>query len=189
MSVLPTAETHGHRHQRQQFRINRHAKDETLANVVKKQLNIVSSPVLSSDSPNFMSEERLDEEGDLYENVIEDHIDIDTKWRNPQRPSTSASIIPSSSQVDITNQRISNGDDVEEETNSSDNEEERSNRICQTSTSPAPIQHCIKKQNEPYRPKVCAKGDAICIPANYSKFDLPNELERTEVRNMLIFSY
>ncbi|TRY78043.1 hypothetical protein TCAL_06627 [Tigriopus californicus] len=23
--------------------------------------------------------------------------------------------------------------------------------------------------------KVCAKGDAICIPANYSKFDLPNE--------------
>ena len=53
-----------------------------------------------------MSEERLDEEGDLYENVIEDHIDIDTKWRNPQRPSTSASIISSSSQVDITNQRI-----------------------------------------------------------------------------------
>ena len=25
------------------------------------------------------------------------------------------------------------------------------------------------------RPKVCAKGDAICIPANYSKFDLPDE--------------
>ena len=145
--------------------------------------------MLSSDSPNFISEERLDEEGDLYENVIEDHIDIDTKWRNPQRPTTSASIIPSSSQVDITNQRISNGEDVEVETNSSDNEEERSNRICQTSTSPtAPIQRfCIKKQNEPYRPKVCAKGDAICIPANYSKFDLPNELERTEVRNISTF--
>ena len=25
------------------------------------------------------------------------------------------------------------------------------------------------------KPKVCAKGDAICIPSNYSKFDLPNE--------------
>ena len=25
------------------------------------------------------------------------------------------------------------------------------------------------------RAKVCAKGDAICIPSNYSKFDLPNE--------------
>ena len=25
------------------------------------------------------------------------------------------------------------------------------------------------------KPKVCAKGDAICIPANYSKFDLPDE--------------
>jgi hypothetical protein len=23
--------------------------------------------------------------------------------------------------------------------------------------------------------KVCAKGDAICIPSDYSKFDLPNE--------------
>jgi hypothetical protein len=22
---------------------------------------------------------------------------------------------------------------------------------------------------------ICAKGDAICIPANYSKFDLPDE--------------
>ena len=25
------------------------------------------------------------------------------------------------------------------------------------------------------KPRVCAKGDAICIPSNYSKFDLPNE--------------
>ena len=25
--------------------------------------------------------------------------------------------------------------------------------------------------------KVCAKGDAICIPSNYSKFDLPNETQ------------
>ena len=25
------------------------------------------------------------------------------------------------------------------------------------------------------KPRVCAKGDAICIPANYSKFDLPDE--------------
>ena len=24
-------------------------------------------------------------------------------------------------------------------------------------------------------PRVCAKGDAICIPSNYSKFDLPDE--------------
>ena len=23
--------------------------------------------------------------------------------------------------------------------------------------------------------RICAKGDAICIPSNYSKFDLPNE--------------
>ena len=23
--------------------------------------------------------------------------------------------------------------------------------------------------------RVCAKGQAICIPSNYSKFDLPNE--------------
>ena len=27
----------------------------------------------------------------------------------------------------------------------------------------------------PAKLRVCAKGDAICIPANYSKFDLPNE--------------
>ena len=25
------------------------------------------------------------------------------------------------------------------------------------------------------KPRVCAKGDAICIPSNYSKFDLPDE--------------
>ena len=27
----------------------------------------------------------------------------------------------------------------------------------------------------PAKLRICAKGDAICIPANYSKFDLPNE--------------
>jgi hypothetical protein len=29
--------------------------------------------------------------------------------------------------------------------------------------------------------RVCAKGESICIPANYSKFDLPNEDETTQV--------
>ena len=29
--------------------------------------------------------------------------------------------------------------------------------------------------------KICAKGESICIPANYSKFDLPNEDETTQV--------
>ena len=29
--------------------------------------------------------------------------------------------------------------------------------------------------------KICAKGESICIPANYSKFDLPNEDELTQV--------
>ena len=29
--------------------------------------------------------------------------------------------------------------------------------------------------------KVCAKGEAICIPSNYSKFDLPNETAQTIV--------
>ena len=29
--------------------------------------------------------------------------------------------------------------------------------------------------------KICAKGESICIPANYSKFDLPNEDEQTQV--------
>ena len=29
--------------------------------------------------------------------------------------------------------------------------------------------------------KVCAKGEAICIPSNYSKFDLPNESAQTVV--------
>jgi hypothetical protein len=27
--------------------------------------------------------------------------------------------------------------------------------------------------------RICAKGESICIPANYSKFDLPNEDEQT----------
>ena len=30
--------------------------------------------------------------------------------------------------------------------------------------------------------KMCIKGDIICIPANYSKFDLPNQLNATEVK-------
>jgi len=34
--------------------------------------------------------------------------------------------------------------------------------------------------------KVCAKGDSICIPLNYSKYDLPNEDEQTLV-NIFIF--
>ena len=44
------------------------------------------------------------------------------------------------------------------------------------------IQHRSKRESMsgfdypvPFKPKVCAKGDAICIPANYSKFDLPDE--------------
>ena len=27
----------------------------------------------------------------------------------------------------------------------------------------------------PAKPRICAKGNAICIPSNYSKFDLPDE--------------
>ena len=51
-----------------------------------------------------------------------------------------------------------------------------------------PTQHCaIKPKNsEAFTRRICAKGDAICIPSNYSKFDLPNELERTEVFVKLI---
>lgn len=46
------------------------------------------------------------------------------------------------------------------------------------------IQHREKRDLDPFassaasveiKPRVCAKGDAICIPANYSKFDLPDE--------------
>ena len=35
--------------------------------------------------------------------------------------------------------------------------------------------------------KLCVKGDIICIPANYSKFELPNLNSATEVRHK--FSY
>ena len=31
--------------------------------------------------------------------------------------------------------------------------------------------------------KMCVKDDIICIPANYSKFELPNELKVTEVKH------
>lgn len=42
------------------------------------------------------------------------------------------------------------------------------------------IQHRAKRDLDfgpdgSVKPRVCAKGDAICIPSNYSKFDLPDE--------------
>ena len=34
--------------------------------------------------------------------------------------------------------------------------------------------------------KMCVKGDIICIPANYSRFDLPNQLNATTVKYIII---
>ena len=31
--------------------------------------------------------------------------------------------------------------------------------------------------------KMCVKDDTVCIPANYSKFELPNKLNVTEVKH------
>ena len=36
--------------------------------------------------------------------------------------------------------------------------------------------------------KMCVKGDIICIPANYSKFELPNQFNATEVNYYLTFA-
>ena len=43
------------------------------------------------------------------------------------------------------------------------------------------IKQIEEKINFPDELKICAKGQSICIPANYSKFDLPNEDDQTLV--------
>ena len=187
--ISVVAEAHGHRHQRQQHGSNRRSKDKNIGNLVKEQLNIVSSPVISPETPNYQEELNhiQDEEDNFdFENTIQDHIALSPKWRNPEKQSTSATFIisPSTKEKQINQLNVF----PEQEVNASDSSEELSEdetqTICSTpSSAPTPTQHCtIKPKNpEPYKRRICAKGDAICIPSNYSKFDLPNELERTEV--------
>jgi len=45
----------------------------------------------------------------------------------------------------------------------------------------SPTQDLILSDKVNYKSeiRICAKGESICIPSNYSKFDLPNEDEQT----------
>ena len=187
-------ESHGHRHQRQQHGGTRHSKDKTIGNLVKQQLNIVSSPVISPETPNYQEELNhiQDEEDDLdFENTMKDHIALSPKWRNPEKQSTSATFIISPSTKDEQTNRLNifPEQEVKSSVSSEELNEDETQTICSTpSSAPMPTQHCaIKPKNsEAFTRRICAKGDAICIPSNYSKFDLPNELERTEVFVKLI---
>ena len=53
-----------------------------------------------------------------------------------------------------------------------------------TDSSSCTCQTCGFVTSEPH--KMCVKGDIICIPANYSKFELPNQVNATKV-NYVIF--
>ena len=115
--------------------------------------------------------------------MIQNHIGISPKWRNPEKQSTSATIINLSSQENKNNQANLFTDDEIKSSESTVETEEKTRHFCKTPSFPSNTQHCTKPTvPEPYNTKICAKGDAICIPSNYSKFDLPNELERTEVK-------
>ena len=188
-------ESHGHRHQRQQHGGNRHSKDKTIGNLVKQQLNIVSSPVISPETPNYQEELNhiQDEDDDLdFENTMKDHIALSPKWRNPEKQSTSATFIISPSTKDEQTNRLNifPEQEVKSSVSSEELNEDETQTICSTpSSAPMPTQHCAIKPKSPeaFTRRICAKGDAICIPSNYSKFDLPNELERTEVFVELIY--
>ena len=123
--------------------------------------------------------------GEYFVNMIQDNIEMMPKWRNHDKQSTLDTMIASSSsQANTNNQRkVVFTEDIDERESSNDVAEEKSPLLCQTPSVSSPVQHCSKTTHitEEYKPRICAKGDAICIPANYSKFDLPNELERTEV--------
>ena len=160
---------------------------------MKEQLNIVSSPVISSETPNYQEELNHVEEEDTFafQNTIQEHIALSPKWRNPEKQSTSATFIISSSTKDEQTNRLNIF--PENEVRNSDSSEEgaidATQTICSTPSSASiPTQHCTVKpkddEEDPFKRRICAKGDAICIPSNYSKFDLPNELERTEVTSL-----
>ena len=115
--------------------------------------------------------------------MIKDHIGSNSKWRNPGKQTTSSSILDSSSQPDKNNQRRIFDEEETSQNKGSGEDDEKPHHVCKTASFSSSTQHCTKPSiPEPPKKKICAKGDAICIPSNYSKFDLPNELERTEVR-------
>ena len=107
--------------------------------------------------------------------------------QTPTSQFTPSSFMPSSQRTSLhLQQQNSQADPITKDTekrhsNVDGGAGQENNEFCSTPSTPS--YPCIPQMPmKPYRPKICAKGDAICIPANYSKFDLPNELQRTEVR-------
>ena len=181
--LLVVVETHGHRHQRQQHGNNRRSRDKKIANVVRDQLNIISSPIISSETPDYNEAMTDDEGNNEYKNMIQDHIGSNAKWRIAGKQSTSSTLLDISSQLDKNKQRKILVEEEITQNEGSGEEDEHSHHVCKTTSFSSSTQQCTKAGiPEKQRKKICAKGDAICIPSNYSKFDLPNELERTVVR-------
>ena len=180
-------EQHGHRHQRQRqpYGLNRNLRDEKIAHVINDQLNLINDPVPSSVFPNIGEEKNINDD----ESQIQKYNDISSKLLNPEERPKSGIDPESSSREDTSdsNWNFKIKMKTSNERESSINAEEKAREFCKTPSVSVPIQHCTTQTlTKKFRPKVCAKGDAICIPANYSKFDLPNEFERTEVRVHLI---
>ena len=156
----------------------------------------MSSPVISSETPNYqenlnhLEEEDAEDDTFQFENEMKDHIKLNPKWRNPEKQSTSATFIisPSTKEEQTNRLNVFPEHEVQSSDSSVEISEDETQTICSTPSSASmPTQHCtIKPKPEPYARRICAKGDAICIPSNYSKFDLPNELERTEVLKHIV---
>ena len=120
-------------------------------------------------------------------NIIKDHIasskysNLDVDIGHDEGTQTLDANYDSAPQLYSYNQKDDLNEDIID-TQKLSSSEKASREVCNTPTVTIPIQACKpQKPSKPSRPKVCAKGDAICIPANYSKFDLPNESERTQV--------